>query len=82
MASEDARRLFEVRREQWWRLCRRDFLSFCQEVLSRQQREPAAHHRLMADLLQLASNGEQLRLIIVAPPGCGKSTFISYFYAA
>ena len=36
--SDEARRLFEIRREQWFRRCRRDFLSFCTEVLSRQQR--------------------------------------------
>jgi predicted phage terminase large subunit-like protein len=82
MSSDDARRLFEIRREQWFRQCRRDFLSFCTEVMSRQGREPAAHHRLMIALLQEAANGKLLQLILAAPPGCGKSTYISYLYAA
>lgn len=80
--SDEARRLFEIRREQWFRKCRVDFLSFCTEVLSRQAREPASHHRLMISLLQEASDGQLLQLIIVAPPGCGKSTYVSYLYAA
>jgi predicted phage terminase large subunit-like protein len=81
--SDEARRLFEIRREQWFRQCRRDFLSFCTEVLSRQGgRKPASHHRLMISLLQEASIGKLLQLILAAPPGCGKSTYISYLYAA
>jgi predicted phage terminase large subunit-like protein len=80
--SDEARRLFEIRREQWFRRCRRDFSCFCVEVLSRQQRSPAVHHRLMIDLLQQASDGRLLQLILVAPPGCGKSTYVSYLYAA
>jgi predicted phage terminase large subunit-like protein len=80
--SDEARRLAEIRREQWFRRCRRDFLSFCTEVLSRQQREPAQHHRLMIELLQAAADGTLLQLIMVAPPGCGKSTYVSYLYAA
>ena len=80
--SEEARKLFEIRREQWFRRCRRDFLCFCNEVLSRQDREPAAHHRLMIELLQAAADGTLLQLILVAPPGCGKITFVSYLYAA
>ena len=80
--SDEARRLLEIRKEQWHRRCRRDFLSFCTEVLSRQAREPARHHRLMIELLQAAADSTLLQLILVAPPGCGKSTYVSYLYAA
>ena len=36
----------------------------------------------MIELLQEAADGRLLQLILVAPPGCGKSTYVSYLYAA
>ena len=51
-ATDDARRLYELEREQWLRRCRGDFLSFCIEALSARGEQPARHHRLIIQALQ------------------------------
>ena len=43
---------------------------------------PAAHHRLICDLLERVETGEIKRLLITAPPGSAKSTYCSVLLPA
>jgi hypothetical protein len=44
--------------------------------------EPAPHHRLIIDHLEKVARGEIDRLIICAPPGSAKSTYVSVLFPA
>ena len=43
---------------------------------------PAAHHRLIIDGLEAVERGEIKRLMVIAPPGSAKSTYVSTIYPA
>src|SRR5215472_13210800 len=78
--SEDAKKLLELEREQWHRECRRSFIAFCIEVLSSRGESPAQHHRLICDALQDVAEGRCKRLMILAPPGSAKTTYVSRLF--
>jgi predicted phage terminase large subunit-like protein len=80
-SSDDHRRLLEVRREQLRRLCRQSFAAFCTEVLHAQGRTPARHHRYIINELEKLARGETQRLLICAPPGSAKTTYVSILFA-
>jgi predicted phage terminase large subunit-like protein len=80
--SDDVRRLLELERELWHRQCRREFIPFCIEALQSQQLTPALHHRLIASELQALMQGRFDRLLIMGPPGMGKSIYTSRLFPA
>lgn len=44
--------------------------------------EPAAHHRLIIDGLEAITRGDIQNLLIFAPPGSAKSTYVSHLFPA
>lgn len=44
--------------------------------------EPAAHHRLIIEELEAIARGENDNLLIFAPPGSAKSTYVSHLFPA
>jgi predicted phage terminase large subunit-like protein len=77
MPDGDARRLFELEREQWHRQCRRELIPFAIEVMAARGLAPALHHRLILSELQALAMGKFDRLLILAPPGSGKTEYVS-----
>jgi predicted phage terminase large subunit-like protein len=81
-ASEDQRKLLELQLEQWRRICRTSFVSFCIEALSTRNEQPALHHRLICSELEALARGRYKRLMILAPPGSAKTTYASRLFPA
>jgi hypothetical protein len=81
-ASDNARRLLELQREQWRRQCRSSFISFCIEALSARNEVPALHHRLICSELEALARGKCKRLMILAPAGSAKTTYASRLFPA
>src|SRR4051794_27274567 len=77
-SSDEARKLFEVRREQWRRICRNNLLACATEVLEPRGFKPAQHHRLICEEVEAVIRGQVPRLILLAPPGSAKTTFVSH----
>jgi predicted phage terminase large subunit-like protein len=78
----DRRSLLALKREQWRRQCRQSFLSFAVEALASQGLAPAAHHRLIIEELSKVASGETPRLILIAPRGAAKTTYVSHLLPA
>lgn len=62
--------------------CRTSFLAWCEHALSLDGLKPAAHHRLIIDRLQRVADGETTRLMMFAPPGSAKSTYVTELFSA
>jgi predicted phage terminase large subunit-like protein len=45
------------------------------------QHEPAAHHQVIIEALEAVERGDIRRLMILAPPGSAKSTYVSRMFA-
>ena len=80
--DKDQRRLLELERELWRRECRRSFIAFCVEALSSRGETPARHHRLICEALQDVADGRCKRLMVLAPPGSAKTTYVSRLFPA
>jgi predicted phage terminase large subunit-like protein len=78
--GDDRRKLFEMEQELWRRRCRQDFLSFAVEALSPRGEIPARHHRLIAANLQAVAEGKCKRLMVLAPPGSAKTSYVSRLF--
>jgi predicted phage terminase large subunit-like protein len=52
------------------------------QVLALSQQVPAAHHRLLLAELEAVAAGRSDRLIVLMPPGAGKSTYTSVIFPA
>jgi predicted phage terminase large subunit-like protein len=74
-------RLLELKRELWYRRCRQDLISFCVETLPEGLR-PARHHCIICSELQSLMQGRFDRLMVIAPPGCGKTFYVSRQFPA
>lgn len=59
------------------RRVRRDLLAWSTDVLAERGYKPAAHHKVIVSHIERLLNKEYDRLMIFAPPGSAKSTFIS-----
>jgi predicted phage terminase large subunit-like protein len=81
-ASEDQHKLLELQLEQWRRICRTSFISFCIEALAARNEQPALHHRLICSELEALARGKHKRLMILAPPGSAKTTYASRLFPA
>lgn len=64
------------------RECRRSLLAWCEEALRPHNQSPAAHHRLLISELQAVADGQQDRLMVLMPPGSGKSKYTSQLFPA
>ena len=80
--TDDRNRLLELEQEQWRRQCRSSFIPFCVEALSSRGETPALHHRLIASELEAVAKGDRKRLMILAPPGSAKTTYVSRLFPA
>jgi hypothetical protein len=78
----DERRLLELEREMWRRECRGAFLPFCVEALRPQNQTPARHHRLICAAVEEVARGACKRLLMLCPPGSGKTTYTSRLFPA
>lgn len=56
--------------------------SWCRYALSPVNQKPAAHHMLLIAWLEAVSRGECDRLMILMPPGAGKSIYTSMLFPA
>jgi hypothetical protein len=56
---------------------REDFKSYCQNSDLFPEESPAKHHAFMCEALQLVEQGEIKRLMVLMPPGHGKSVYCS-----
>jgi hypothetical protein len=89
--ATDRARLLELETEQWRRKCRRSFAAFATEVLDGRGERLANHHKLICrKLMGLVAGelraGDRLtvlrRLMLLMPPGSGKTTFVSHLFPA
>jgi len=78
----DYLRLQELHAGYWRQACRAELLSFCIHALSWKRQTPARHHRLICQELEAVARGEVLRLMILAPPGSAKTTYVSRLFPA
>jgi predicted phage terminase large subunit-like protein len=62
--------------------CRRSLLRWCEFALAKRGVRPAKHHRLIISKLEAAAERRIRRLMIFAPPGSAKSTFVSQLFPA
>lgn len=62
--------------------CQADFLTFCIHALSLDGWKPAAHHRVIISYLQQVADGKITRLMMFAPPGSAKSTYVTDLFSA
>jgi predicted phage terminase large subunit-like protein len=76
-AMSDARRLVDIRREQWHRACRGSLLA-CAGELNRPH-DLLPHHTLVLRELEAVLRGETTRLLLLGPPGMGKTLLVSHF---
>jgi hypothetical protein len=88
-SEDDRRKLDAIKQEQWRRICRRDVAQCATEMLAPFSYQPAAHHRLLCTKLQALANGKLehagrqcFRLMVTAPPGAAKSSYVSRIYVA
>jgi hypothetical protein len=87
MVERPEKKLLELEREQWRRECRRNLVAFAVEALAPLGQKPAKHHRFICEyLMQLVRSdlhaaGRTLRqLMIMAPPGSSKTTYVSRLF--
>jgi predicted phage terminase large subunit-like protein len=84
--AEERKKLLAMKQEQWRRQCRQSFIAFSIEALASRGETPALHHRLLCSELEALARGRFNRLMVLMPPGAGKTTytsrlFPSWFYA-
>jgi predicted phage terminase large subunit-like protein len=82
MSSENVRKLFEFRREQWHRLCRQNLLACATQLLEPRGMVPARHHELFCREVEAVVHGQVPRLILISPRGSAKSTYASHIAPA
>lgn len=63
-------------------MCRQSLLAWCTEALLPFGQTPARHHIKIIERLGALSRGEVDRLMILAPPGSAKSTYVSQLFVA
>lgn len=64
------------------RECRQSFLAFCIEALKPFGQTPAAHHLALIRNLQALADGLFDRLMVLMPPGSGKSYYATRLFTA
>jgi predicted phage terminase large subunit-like protein len=75
-------RLRDLKQEKLRELCRASLPAFATEVLSPQGFIPAKHHRLIMRELMGVADGKTPRLILIAPRGAAKTTYVSHVLPA
>jgi len=82
VSHADLKQLIRLDRELHRRACRTDLKTWCIEALSALDQTPAKHHLLMIEKLEAVARGDIDRLMILAPPGSAKSTYVSVLFVA
>jgi predicted phage terminase large subunit-like protein len=59
------------------RRIRTSFLEWCRFVEATKGQSPAAHHKLIINVLQRVTDGDLRNVILLMPPGAAKSTYTS-----
>jgi predicted phage terminase large subunit-like protein len=75
-------RLLELERERWRRVCRGNLLAFAIEALSPRGMKPATHHELFCAEIEAVTRGQVPKLILIAPRGSAKTTYVSHLTPA
>jgi hypothetical protein len=75
-------RLLELERERWRRVCRSNLLAFAIEALSPRGMKPARHHELFCAEIEAVTRGQVPKLILIAPRGSAKTTYVSHLTPA
>lgn len=78
-ASAELRLLEELQRR---RKARSSLAAWCIEALAAAGQVPARHHLAIIAKLEALSRGDITRLMILAPPGSAKSTYVSTLFPA
>lgn len=76
------RRLLELEQERWRRVCRSNLLAFSIEALAVRGVRPAKHHELFCNEIAAVTNGQTPKLILIAPRGSAKTTYVSHLTPA
>jgi len=76
----DPARLYQLRTEHWRRMCRRELVPFAVHALTPKGETPARHHRRICAELEAVARGDVLRLMVLAPPGSAKTTYVSRLF--
>ena len=71
------REKLKVAEEKFKRMQRKFFEHFCKNPELFPDEPPAKHHQFMIGALQGVANGEIKRLMVLMPPGHGKSVYCS-----
>lgn len=75
-------RELRLKQEVWRRRCRQEYVAWCTEALAPLGLVPARHHILICNALQALIDGPPGgRLMIFAPPGSAKTTYVSRLFA-
>jgi hypothetical protein len=74
-------RLLKLKQELWRGECRRNLLAFACQALPASERPPK-HHKLICAKLEQLIRGDFDRLLIIAPPGSAKTTYVSRLFPA
>jgi predicted phage terminase large subunit-like protein len=82
MSVDPRRQLLALKQERWRRQCRQSFIAFSVEALSSRDEVPALHHRLLCSELEALARGKFSRLMVLMPPGAGKTTYTSRLFPA
>jgi hypothetical protein len=72
----------EVLQEQMRRQCLRSFGAFCVQALSPLAEIPARHHQRLIAELEAVARTDSPRLMVLMPPGSGKTTYTSRLFVA
>jgi len=78
----EQQRLWELRMLEWRAICQRSLLPFCIHALTPKGESPASHHRRLCIELEAVARGEVTRLMVLAPPGSAKTTYVSRLFPA
>jgi hypothetical protein len=72
--------LAKLKEEDWRRKCRSSFRAWATECVQDFGFEPARHHKLLIEYLELVIVGKIDRLMVFMPPGSAKSTYTSELF--
>jgi hypothetical protein len=70
----------QLRDLQWRFACRQKLAAFASHALAVKNEFPALHHQHICTELQAVARGETRRLMVLMPPGAGKTTYASRLF--
>jgi hypothetical protein len=76
----DPRLTRQLRDLQWRLACRQKLAAFASHALAVKNEFPALHHQHICTELQAVARGDTRRLMVLMPPGAGKTTYASRLF--